>query len=269
MDLGLTEEQIERYSRHILLGEVGGEGQRRLLDSSAFVVGAGGLGSPALMYLAAAGVGRITIVDGDVVDLSGLQRQVVHGTPDVGKSKALSAQETLSRINPECKVEAIGHPLRVDNVRDLLRQCDVALDCSDNFPTRFLVADSCRFEGVPLVTAAVIRFQGQLMTVLPGKGHPCYRCFIPQPPPPGTVPGCQQVGVLGAAAGVMGTLEAVEAIKVLLGLEGIMSDRLLLYDALQCSFRTLRRRPDPACPLCGENPSITDLAVHGDGPAGA
>jgi adenylyltransferase/sulfurtransferase len=258
----MGEEQIERYSRHILLPEVGGAGQQKLLRSSALVIGAGGLGSPALLYLAAAGVGRIGVVDGDAVDLSNLQRQVIHGTPDLGRNKAVSARDTMAAINPGCRIEIRQERLNVKNAREILRGHDVVLDGSDNFPTRFLVADGCRFEGIPLVSAAVLRFEGQLMTILPGRDQPCYRCFIPEPPPPGLVPSCQEAGVLGAVVGMMGCLQTVEALKVLLGAGKPMSDRLLIYDGLGCLFRTIRRAPDPDCPVCGENPTITDLVEY-------
>lgn len=254
-----TEDQIERYSRHILLPEIGGEGQKRLLESSAFVVGAGGLGSPALLYLAAAGVGRIGLADSDAVDLSNLQRQVLHGTADVGRSKALSAREAIEAINPDCRVDAREERLTAANIRDAVRGYGVVLDGSDNFPTRFLVADCCHFEGIPLVSAAVLAFEGQLMTILPGPGNPCYRCFLPEPPPPGMVPSCRQAGVLGSVVGVMGTLQATEALKLLLGIGEPLSHRLVVYDALECGFRTAGRRQDAACPLCGESPSITEL----------
>ena len=262
MGFDFTEEQIERYSRHILLPEVGGVGQGKLMNSSAFVIGAGGLGSPALLYLAAAGVGRLGIVDDDVVDLSNLQRQIAHGTSDLGKSKTLSAAEAIKDINPDCEVEIFSERLSIDNIRQTLRGYDVVLDGSDNFPTRFLVADCCRFENIPLVSAAVLRFEGQLMTVLPGKGNPCYRCLFPEPPPQGFIPSCQEAGVLGAVVGVMGTLQTTEALKVLLEVGDLMSHRFLLYDALEFSFTTMKRGPDPECPLCGDDPSITDLVEY-------
>ena len=257
-----TEEQIERYSRHIILSEVGGEGQKKLLSSCAFVVGAGGLGSPALLYLAAAGVGRLGFADGDVVELSNLQRQILHATPDLGRNKAFSADETLRRLNPDCRTEARAERLTVENVRRIVRDYDVVLDGSDNFPTRFLVSDACWFEKVPLVSAAVLGFEGQIMTVLPGPGDPCYRCRIPEPPPPGLVPSCRQAGVLGAVTGVMGSLQATEAIKLLLGLQGEAARELTVYDALQRSFRTFRRAVDPRCPLCGAEPTLTDVVSY-------
>ncbi len=262
MGFEFTEEQIERYSRHILLPEVGGVGQAKLMNSSAFIVGAGGLGSPALLYLAAAGVGKIGIADGDVVDISNLQRQIAHGTSDLGRSKALSAQEAIKEINPECEVQIFSQRLSIENIRQTLRGYDVVLDGSDNFPTRFLVADCCRFENIPLVSAAVLRFEGQLMTILPGEGNPCYRCLFPEPPPPGMVPSCQEAGVLGAVVGVMGTLQTVEALKVLAEIGDPMSHRFILYDALESSFMTMKRASDPECPLCGENPTITDLVEY-------
>lgn len=258
----LTDEQIDRYSRHILLRELGGEGQTKLLRASALVVGAGGLGSPALMYLAAAGVGRLGVVDSDKVELSNLQRQILHGTSDVGKSKVLSAEATIREINPDCEVRVLPERLGAANVRDIVSQFDVVLDGSDNFPTRFLVADCCRFEGIPLVSAAVLQFEGQLMTVLPGEGNPCYRCFLSEPPPPGLVPSCQEAGVLGSVVGVMGTLQATEAIKVVLGIGEVLSDRLLVYTALEGRFFTARRGRDPDCPLCGAKPTITELVEY-------
>ena len=250
----LADEEIERYSRHILLREVGAAGQRRLLAASAFVVGAGGLGSPALLYLAAAGVGNIGIADSDIVDLSNLPRQVVHRTGDVGKSKVASAAQAIREINPGCRVSPFPCRLTDANVSGILDGYDVVLDGSDNFPTRFLVADCCYGAGIPLVSAAAIRFEGQLMTVLPGKGNPCYRCFIPEPPPPESCPACSQVGVLGAVTGVMGTLQAAEALKLLMGVGELLSHRLLVYDALRCRFLIAERTVDPHCPLCGATP---------------
>ena len=261
-NFGFTEEEVQRYSRHILLPEIGGEGQRKLLGSSAFVIGAGGLGSPALLYLAAAGVGRLGIADSDRVELSNLQRQVIHGTDDVGRNKGISAGEAVGRINPRCEVQVFPQRLTAGNIRQVIRGYDVALDGSDNFPTRFLVADCCWFENIPLVSASVIRFDGQLMSILPNAGDPCYRCFFPEAPPAGLMSSCQEAGVLGAAAGVMGTLQAVEALKVLLGLGSTMSNRLLVYDALECDFNLVERERDPRCPLCGANPSITDVEEY-------
>jgi molybdopterin/thiamine biosynthesis adenylyltransferase len=257
-----TEDQIQRYSRHILLGEVGVEGQRKLLSASALVIGAGGLGCPALLYLAAGGVGRIGVVDSDSVELSNLQRQILHGTSDVGRRKVVSAQETVRELNPDCQMQVYDERLDAENARDIIQGYDVVLDGSDNFPTRFLVSDCCRFENIPLVSGAVLRFEGQLMTILPGAGNPCYRCFIPEPPPPGMVPSCQEAGVLGAVVGVLGTLQAVETLKLLMGEGDLLSHGMLLYDALGGTFRTVKRAPDPECPLCGDNPTITELVQY-------
>jgi len=260
-DAKLSKEQTERYARNILLSEVGEQGQARLLASSALVVGAGGLGSPALLYLAAAGVGRLGIADGDVLEPSNLQRQIIHRTADLGKVKALSARQAIRALNPDCTVDALPRRLTAENVRGTVRNYDVVLDCSDNFATRFMVADAARLEGKPLVSAAVLRFDGQLLTVLPGEGNPCYRCFVAEPPPADAMPGSHQAGILGAVAGVMGSLQATEAIKVLLRLPDLLSHRLLVYDGLRCRFATVKRQPSPACPLCGPNPRMTKLDV--------
>ena len=257
-----TEAQVERYSRQIILSEVGGAGQEKLLASSALVVGAGGLGSPALLYLAAAGVGKLAVVDSDEVELSNLQRQIIHAESDVGKEKVFSAASAIRTLNRDCEVHLFGERLTSKNVREIVSNYDVVLDGSDNFPTRFLVADCCWRERIPLVSAAVLRFEGQLMTVMPGKGNPCYRCFIPGPPAPGFVPTCQEAGVLGAVVGVMGALQAVEALKLLLNIGVPMTHRLLVYDGLECTFRKAKRAPDPDCPLCGIRPTLTDLVEY-------
>ena len=255
--LDLTEEQAQRYSRHIVLDEIGAEGQSRLLSSSALVVGAGGLGSAALYYLAACGVGRLGIVDSEAVELSNLQRQILYGSSDIGRPKVLCARETVQELSADCQVNVFDQRLDAATAPAVVGGYDVVLDCSDNFPTRFLVADCCRFENVPLVSAAVLRFEGQLMTILPGAGNPCYRCYIPAPPPAGMVPSCEEAGVLGAIPGVMGTLQAVEALKLLLGAGDLLSHRLLLYDALEATFAMVERAWDPDCPLCGDHPTIS------------
>lgn len=247
----LTERQEMRYARHLILPEIGEEGQAKLLAARVLVVGAGGLGSPALMYLAAAGMGLLGIVDDDVVDLSNLQRQIVHATDRVGEAKTRSAIEGLAAINPEVRV--IPHPLRLDesNVRALVEAYDVVLDGSDNFKTRYVLNDACAALRKPLVAASLLRFEGQISTFKPWTGGPCYRCVHPTPPAPGTVPRCEEAGILGAVAGVMGTLQAVEALKEVLGLGDGLSGTLLLYDALGTRFTRIRLMKDPACPTCG------------------
>ncbi|MEE3626357.1 molybdopterin-synthase adenylyltransferase MoeB [Nitrospirillum sp. BR 11752] len=259
--MDFTDSQIERYSRHIILKEVGGEGQARLLTSSVLVVGAGGLGAPLLLYLAAAGVGRIGIVDDDTVDLSNLQRQVVHDMDALGQAKVDSAAARLRAINPDVVVETHRVRLVPGNVRDLVRAYDIVADGSDNFATRFLLNDACYFERRPLVSAAMLRFDGQISTFKAHEGapHPCYRCVFPEPPPPGLVPSCSEAGVLGALAGTVGSLQALEVLKELLGIGDSLSGRLMLYDSLGASFRTVRVKPDPDCPLCGSHPTITAL----------
>jgi len=254
-----TEEQLERYSRQLLLREIGGDGQARLLASSALMVGAGGLGSVALLYLAAAGVGMLGIADGDAVEISNLQRQVIHTMGRLGRNKARSAQRAIRSLNPDCRVRALAERLTARNVRGIVREYDVVLDGSDNFPTRYLVADACWLEGVPLVSAAAIRFEGQLLTVLPLNGHSCYRCLYPEPPPPDASETCQALGVLGPVVGVMGALQAVEALKLLTGAGDLMADRLLVYDALRMRFVTGRRDRNPHCALCGATPRIVEV----------
>jgi len=258
-NLDFTEEQIERYSRHILLSEVGVKGQKKLLKAKVLMIGAGGLGSPALLYLAGAGVGTIGIVDSDRVELSNLQRQIIHSVEDIGKNKALSAKISIKNINPDCEVKVFSERLTSKNIKGIIKGYDVVLDGSDNFPTRFLVADCCWFERIPLVSAAVLRFEGQLMTIFPGRNNPCYRCLFPEPPPPGLIPTCQEVGILGAVVGVMGTLQVVETLKILLGIGNNMSHRLLIYDAIRNRFTIINRTSNPECPLCGNKPNITKL----------
>ncbi|MBI5641912.1 MAG: molybdopterin-synthase adenylyltransferase MoeB [Deltaproteobacteria bacterium] len=260
--MDFTEEQIERYSRHIILPEVGGRGQAKLLKSKVFVLGAGGLGSPSLLYLAAAGVGTIGIADGDCVDLSNLQRQIIHDTTRVGKPKVLSAKETIGALNPDINVVAHHGRLTVDNIREIIREYDVVLDGSDNFPTRFLMNDAAFFENKPLVSGSMFRFDGQVSVFKPGKGFPCYRCLYPEPPPKGLVPSCQEAGVLGALAGVIGVLQAVETIKEILGIGDTLAGHLMIFDALKMTFRKVRVRKDPECALCGENATIKELAAY-------
>ena len=259
-----SEDQIQRYARHIVLSEIGGQGQAKLLGSRVLVIGAGGLGSPLLMYLAAAGVGTLGVVDDDAVSLSNLQRQVIHTTERVGMAKTESARETVAALNPE--VELVRHHARVgvDNVAALIADYDVIADGSDNFATRFLVNDACYLGRKPLVSAALLRFDGQLSTFKAHHGgdNPCYRCIYREPPPPGLIPSCAEGGVLGALAGAMGSLQATEVIKELLDIGESLSGWLLIYDALSTTFRKVRVRPDAACPLCGAEATIKDLSLH-------
>jgi adenylyltransferase/sulfurtransferase len=265
MDLDFTEAELHRYSRHILLKEVGATGQAKLRAARVLVVGAGGLGSPLALYLAAAGVGTIGLVDGDALELSNLQRQVAHTTRRIGRNKAESAAETLRALNPEVAVEV--HPLRLDAeaAQELIPRYDIVCDGTDNFATRFLLGDACHLLARPLVSAAVLRFEGQLSVFAGHDGaHPCHRCLHPEPPPPGLVPTCSEAGVLGAVTGVMGTLQATEVLKLVLGIGEPLKGRLLLWDALDARFRTVRLRRDPACALCGPGATIRDLSAHRD-----
>ncbi|WP_144185536.1 HesA/MoeB/ThiF family protein [Elioraea rosea] len=261
--MDFTEDQIQRYARHILLPEVGGEGQAKLAAARVLVIGAGGLGSPVALYLAAAGVGTIGIVDDDRVDLSNLQRQIAHTTARIGQPKVHSAAEAMRAINPEVTVEEHATRLTAANALDLVSRYDLVCDGSDNFATRFLAADACHLAKRTLVSAAVLRFEGQLSTFRSHRpGEPCYRCLHPAPPPDGLVPTCAEAGVFGAVTGVLGTLQATEALKEILGIGESLSGRLLLWDALAARFRTVRLRPDPACALCGPQATITDLSAH-------
>jgi molybdopterin/thiamine biosynthesis adenylyltransferase len=260
----LTDNQLERYARHVILDEVGEEGQARLLASRVLVVGAGGLGSPLLQYLAAAGVGTIGIIDDDHVELSNLQRQVIHTTRNVGKAKVASAAEAIAAINPDVKVEIHEKRLTVSNAADLLARYDLVADGSDNFPTRYLLNDACYLGRRPLVFAALLRFDAQLSVFKAhlGEPHPCYRCLFPEAPPEDLVPRCEQAGIFGALAGSVGALQATEALKELLGLGESLSGRLLIYDGLATEFRTIRIPRDPACRLCGPQADIHDLSGH-------
>jgi len=253
----LTPEQVMRYSRHIIMPQVGPVGQRKLMQAKVLVVGAGGLGGPAALYLALAGVGTIGIVDFDVVDLSNLQRQVLHQNDDVGRPKTQSARETLLSYNPDINVVLHEAPLTSDNAMEIIPNYDIVINGADNFTTRYLVNDACYFAGKPLVDGSILLFDGQMTVFVPGKG--CYRCLFPAPPPPGAVPNCAEAGVLGALTGVIGSLQAIEAIKLILGIGESMAGRLLLYDALSGEFRTVKIRRDPKCPLCGDDPTITGL----------
>ena len=259
--MNFTEDQITRYSRHILLPEVGGKGQKKIAQAKVLIIGAGGLGSPAAFYLAAAGLGTIGLIDSDVVDLSNLQRQVIHHTPDVGRPKVLSAQNKIEAVNPDVKVITHEERFTVSNALKIVSNFDVVLDGADNFPTKFLVNDACFFADRPLVHGAILRFEGRVLTILPRKSA-CYRCIFKNPPPPGLVASCQEAGVIGVLAGVIGTLQATEALKLILGIGRPLTDRMLDYDARRTTFREIRTRRNPRCALCGEHPTITELFEH-------
>ncbi len=256
--LDFTEDQIKRYSRHIILKEVGGKGQKKLLESKVFMVGAGGLGSPTGYFLAAAGVGTIGIADCDTVELSNLQRQILHSTKRVDCNKAISAKETLEALNPDVKVIPYTERLTSDNIMDIICDYDVIIDGSDNFPTRYLVNDACVFLKKPLSHGSIFKFDGQVTTFIPGDG-PCLRCIYETPPPPGMVPSCQEAGVLGVLPGVIGVIQATEVVKILLNKGKLLKGQLLLYDALDMDFRKVKVRRNPQCPVCGDNPTITEL----------
>ncbi len=264
--MDFSDQQVERYARHILLPQVGGVGQAKLLGAKVLVVGAGGLGSPVLMYLAAAGVGTLGIVDDDVVDLSNLQRQILHTTGRIGTSKVESAREAIKSINPDIKVIAHQVRLNADNVMELISAYDLVADGTDNFATRFLINDACYFAKKPLISAAILRFDGQIATFksFPGGDPegPCYRCLFREPPPPGQIPSCSEAGVLGALCGTVGSLQATEVLKEILDIGESLSGHLLVYDALEVEFRRIKIKRDPGCPLCGDKPTITDLSVH-------
>jgi adenylyltransferase/sulfurtransferase len=252
----LSAEELQRYSRHLLMPEVTSDGQRRLKAARILSIGAGGLGSPAALYLAAAGVGTIGIVDFDDVDLSNLQRQILHGTKDIGRSKLESARDRLRDINPEIEIELHECRFSSENASQLVEQYDVVVDGSDNFPTRYLSNDVCVFARKPNVYGSVFRFEGQTTVFAPHLGGPCYRCLFPEPPPPDSVPNCAQAGVLGVLPGIIGMLQAIETIKLIVGIGEPLVGRLLHFDALKVKFRELNLRRDPECPVCGENPTI-------------
>jgi adenylyltransferase/sulfurtransferase len=254
----LTNDEIKRYSRHLIMPEVGVDGQRRLKAGSVLCIGAGGLGSPAAMYLAAAGVGRIGVVDFDVVDFSNLQRQIIHGTPDVGRSKLASARDRLHAINPHIDIETYETSVSSENALQLFAPYDVILDGTDNFPTRYLTNDACVLLGKPNAYGSIFRFEGQA-SVFATKEGPCYRCLYPEPPPPGLVPSCAEGGVLGVLPGVIGVIQATEAIKLIAQIGEPLIGRFLIYDALRMRFRELKLKKDPDCPVCGTHPTVTKL----------
>ena len=253
-----TEQQIERYSRHIILKEVGGKGQKKLLDGRVLIIGAGGLGAPIALYLAAAGVGTIGIADADCVDLSNLQRQVIHQTADVGKPKVISAKEKMEAINPDVKVVTYQQWVGADNILEMIRDYDFVIDGTDNFAAKFLINDACVMAGKPYSHGGILAFFGQTITVLPGEST-CYRCVFPKPPPKDAIPTCSQAGVIGVLPGVLVTSQATEAVKFLLGKGELLASRLLTYDALEMRFREVSLKRNPKCPVCGETPSITEL----------
>ena len=261
----LNEDQRIRYSRHLLLNELGEAGQIKLLESKVLLIGAGGLGSPAALYLAAAGVGTIGIVDFDTVDVSNLQRQILHGVKDIGRPKVDSAADRLHDMNPDVKVIAHREPITSWNAKEIVQGYDIVLNGSDNFPTRYLINDACQFLGKPLVDGSIFMFEGQVTVSMPEnnaygyEAGPCYRCLYPDPPPPGEVPSCSEAGVLGVLPGIVGSIQAVEAIKLIIGKGEPLIGRLLMMDTLDMSFRTLNVHRDPGCPVCGEHPTVTEL----------
>ena len=252
-----TPEQVQRYSRHIIMPQVGSIGQRKLMDTSALVVGAGGLGSPLAMYLAAAGVGKLGIVDFDIVEITNLQRQLLHKNADIGRPKVDSAADTINGINPDVDVVKIPVHLNSSNVMDIIKDYDFVIDGTDNFPTRYMINDAAVLSGKPVIHGSIFMFEGQATTFLPGQG--CYRCLYPAPPPPGMVPSCSEAGVLGVLPGIIGSTMAIETIKLVLGIGKPLVNRLLMFDALDMDSRTVKIRRDPACPICGDNPTINEL----------
>lgn len=258
MPIRFSEDQIERYSRQIVLPEVGGAGQQKLLEAKVLIIGCGGLGSPCAYYLAAAGVGKIGLVDNDRVELNNLQRQILHFTQNVGKPKVASAREKITLLNPDVDVSAYHERLTSENILDIIKQYDIVIDGSDNFPTRYLVNDACVMTNKPLAHAAILKFIGEAMTIIPHRS-PCYRCLFPDPPPPDMVPSCQQAGVLGAVAGTMGLIQATEALKFILAKGELLLGKLLIFDALEMNFTkvTIKRKDD--CPVCGKKPTVTTL----------
>lgn len=253
----LTAEQVNRYSRHIIMPQVGPAGQRKIMESSVLIIGAGGLGSPIAVYLALAGIGKIGIVDFDTVDISNLQRQILHQNDDIGKPKAISAKETINAYNPDVEVVTYEVPITSDNAMEIIAPYDYVINGADNFAARYLVNDACHFLKKPLVDGSILLFDGQVTVYLPGQG--CYRCLYPAPPPPGMVPSCAEAGVLGALCGTVGTIQATEVLKLILGVGDSLHGRLLLYDALAMEFRQVRIRRDPHCVLCGDEPTVTGL----------
>lgn len=259
-----TDDQLLRYSRHIILPEVGGKGQAKIAKAKVFIVGAGGLGCPVGYYLTAAGVGTIALIDNDTVEMSNLQRQIAHNVNTIGMPKVESAKKTFEALNPDVNIVAIQKRISKDDIIDLIRDYDIVVDGSDNFPTRYLVNDACFMARKPLVSGAILRFEGQVTTILPGDG-PCYRCLFEEPPPPGLVPSCQEAGVLGVLPGVIGGLQATEVLKLILGKGDVLKGELLIYNALKTTFRKVKVPKNPSCPLCGGSPTITELIDYNEG----
>src|SRR5215475_8858846 len=255
----LDNDEIRRYSRHLILPEVGLAGQKKICSTSVLCIGAGGLGSPIAMYLAAAGIGKLGILDFDSVDFSNLQRQIIHGTQDVGRPKTQSAKETIAEINPNVEVVLYNARITSENALDIIRPYDIVVDGTDNFPTRYLTNDACVLLKKPNVYGSIFRFEGQASVFAPHLGGPCYRCLYPEPPPPGMVPSCAEGGVLGVLPGIIGCIQATEILKMALGKGSSLVGRLLLFNALDMKFREVKLRRDPQCPLCGDHPTITQL----------
>ena len=255
--MDFSEEQIERYSRHIILEDVGPEGQEAIMNGKVLIIGAGGLGSPAALYLAAAGVGTIGLIDGDTVDLTNLQRQIIHTTPDLNKAKVISAREKIEVLNPDVNSVIYQKRITSENINEIIKDYDFIIDGTDNFPTKFLINDACVFAMKPYSHGGILRFNGQTMTFTPG--NTCYRCFFQSPPPPDAVPSCSQAGVLGSIAGILGTIQATEALKYLIGKGDLLTNRMLIFDALDMNFETMVIKRNMDCPICGENPIIKEL----------
>ena len=262
--MDFTDDQLKRYSRHIILPEVGGRGQAKIANAKAVLIGAGGLGCPVGYYLTAAGVGTIGLIDNDNVEMSNLQRQIAHSVNTIGMPKVESAKKTFTALNPDVRIVPLNMRISKDNILDLIKDYDIVVDGSDNFPTRYLVNDACVMAGKPLVSGAILRFEGQVTTIIPGEGH-CYRCLFEEPPPPGLVPSCQEAGVLGVLPGVIGGLMATEVLKLILGKGESLKGELLIYNALKTSFRKVRVPKNPSCPVCGESPTITELTDYNEG----
>ncbi len=261
--MDFSEEWLQRYSRHIILPEVGGKGQKKISSAKVFIIGAGGLGCPVGYYLTAAGVGTIAFIDNDNVELSNLQRQIAHNVKTLGINKAESVKKTFELLNPDINVIAIKERINSGNILNLIKDYDIVVDGSDNFPTRYLINDACVMLKKPLVSGAILRFEGQVTTIVPGEG-PCYRCLFEEPPPPGLVPSCQEAGVLGVLPGVIGGLQATEVLKLILGKGNPLKGLLLIYNALETNFRKVKIPKNPDCPICGKNPTITELGEYTD-----